>query len=86
MATFGNRLRAVLKRADRWLETLWDLTQRDWMMKLDELCTELRALGINAQITQGDPTGEGQLRVISIAQSPIRWVKLTGAGQSDDFE
>ena len=86
VATFGNRVREALKRVNRWLETLWELTQRDWMMKLDELCTDLRALGVNAQITQGDPTGKGQLRVISIAQSPIRWVKLTGAGQSDDFE
>lgn len=60
--------------------------QREWMIKLDELCTDLRALGVNARITEGDPTGKGQLQVISIVQSPIRWVKLVGVGQSDNFE
>lgn len=83
---FGNRVRRVVERAHRWLGALLESAQRDWMIKLDELCTDLRALGVNARITEGDPTGKGQLRVISIAQSPIRWVKLAGVGQSDDFE
>jgi hypothetical protein len=83
---FGNRVRRVAKRAHRWLGALLESAQRDWMIKLDELCTDLRALGVKARITEGDPTGKGALHVISIAQSPIRWVKLTGVGLSDNFE
>ncbi len=86
MAAIGSRLRRLPERAFRWLKTLWESTQRDWMLKLDELCTDLRALGTNARIIEGDPTGKGSLRVVSIAQSPIRWVKLVGVGQSDSFE
>ena len=86
MAKFANMIKRVLKRAFWWLEAIWELGQKDWMLKLDQLYTDLHALGIRAEITQDDPTHKGFIRVISIAQSPIRWVKLTGVGQSDDFE
>jgi hypothetical protein len=60
--------------------------QRDWIMKLNDLCTDLRSFSVSAQIVEGDPTRKGSLRVISITNSSICYVKLIGRGSGDDFE
>ncbi len=56
------------------------------MIKLDDLCADIRSMGVRAQVVEGDPTGKGSLRVIGITNSPVCYVKLLGIGSSDDFK